>query len=235
MRTKYSTLLKISIFVIVLVAELFLQAFALIPTSSASCQNCRHYVVAFRTDQQYTGVRAYVEKADPQIRDSVNGFSAEVIWIGDISNGSSYIEVGWRKTGVPGQGANYYWEYTDAGGNHFGPYWGSGVSGADNYSIEYHSNDGKWHVYYNGSERGSASLGTVVSGYMEAGGEVTDQDPNNLNAMGVAAHRNLAYQLPGSSTWFSWGGWSRAQIDNAFGYNMGVINNYDAFQSNGHN
>lgn len=213
-----------------IVVELVLQIFN--PTGAqASCGSCRNHAIGYRTDQQYNGVHAYIELADPAIRDGVNGFSAEVIWIGDIPSAHNVIEIGWRKTGVPFQGANMYWGYVDSNGSWSGEHWlGSAGQGRD-YKIEYNSGDGKWHVYVGSSDQGSVSLG-ISSGYIEAGAEVSDQDPNNHNAAGVAGHLNLSYRAPGNSSYFQWGGWAKAESP---GYHINPINSSNAFQTSGYN
>jgi len=186
---------------------------------------CRAYAVADVTDaSNYTAIHGYIEYGIPTIRDG--GFSAEVLWIGGWT--SDYIEIGWRR--VNGSSPRLYWGYVDSSGGWHGPFWlGTNTRGHD-YQIEHKTSDNKWHVYIDGVERGSATLG-VSSGTMSAGGEVTDFVSGQHNAMGISGFLNLSYKRNHTGYW-AWSGWSGTRIN--YSYWLTPISG-KAFQNGGYN
>lgn len=186
---------------------------------------CRAYSYAAVTDaSNYTAIHGYITYGIPTIRDG--GFSAEVLWIG--GDATDYIEIGWRRTN--GNNPRLYWGYVDSGGGWHGPYWlGSNTTGHD-YQIEHKTSDNKWHVYIDGVEKGSVTLG-VSSGHMVSGGEVTDFSSTQHNAMGISTFQNLSYKR-NHAGYYSWSGWSSTGVNYSYWF-TGISNN--KFQNGGYN
>jgi len=205
-----------------------LQATSPYHITQAACPGdpwCKAYAVADVTDaSNYTAIQGWIEYATPTIRDG--GFSAEALWIGDWDQ--DYIEIGWRKTNDGKR--RMYWGYVDSGGGWHGPYWLGNNTRGHAYQIEHKQSDNKWHVYIDGVDRGSATLG-VSQGTMSAGGEVTDFVAFEHNAMGVSGLLNLSYMRNHTGYW-SWNGWSGTRIN--YSYLLTRISN-NAFQNSGYN
>lgn len=186
---------------------------------------CRAYAIAEVNDAtNYTAIHGYITYGIPTIRDG--GFSLETLWIGGTI--ANYIELGWQRTS--GNNPRLYWGYVDNGGNWHGPYWlGSNTQGHD-YQIEHKTSDNKWHVYIDGVEKGSVTLG-VSSGTMSAGGEVTDWSTTQHNAMGISTFQNLSYKR-NHAGYYSWSGWSYTYTN--YSYWLTSLSN-NKFQDGGYN
>ncbi|MBA2682838.1 MAG: hypothetical protein H0U76_31145 [Ktedonobacteraceae bacterium] len=200
------------------------------PVVAASCysSNCREYAVAILNNAYtYTAVHAYIEAANPGIRDG--GFSSEVIWIAS-SDSQNYVELGWRKTSDGS--IRQYWETTVNGVS--GPInWISSNSSVHDYQIEHKTSDNKWHISVDGSEKAAVSM-SFSQGWIEAGGEVTDvtnSNPPNHNAIGVAGLLSLSY-MQNHTGYYSWNGWSGSIVNS--GYYLTASSGH-SFQNGGYN
>lgn len=227
---------KLTVHKISLLAALFLISLLFLDMSpkvvQAACSNCRVYASTYLADQQYTAVHAFIGYANPNINDGPTGFSAEVIWIGDVSSGKT-IEIGWRQQGAL-QGESQYWAYFDASGGFHGPYWQSANYTGHDYQIEYRSSDNNWHVFIDGSEKGSISSSTVgyTSGFITSGAESTDLSSSDHNAVGIAGFTNLSFKRVGDTGYYSWSGIGPKTLN--YDYWLNQLS-YNSFQNGGHN
>lgn len=217
---------------IMLGAVIGIVCLAMIPpdTVQAACPgdlSCRAYSIAYLTDaSNYTAVHGRITNGIPTINDG--GFSAEVLWIGDLLNVKNLVEIGWRRES--GQNPKLYWGYWDNSGGWHGPFWLSTDNTAPHYfKIEHKTSDNKWHVYIDNVEKNSVTLGGS-SGIIEAGGEVTDWSGSH-NAMGISTFDTLTY-MRNHTGYYSWNGWSAARTDYSYWF-TGLSNN--SFQNGGYN
>lgn len=190
---------------------------------------CRAYAYAYLSDaSNYTAVHGRITNGVPTIRDG--GFSAGILWIGDLYTGKNYIELGWRR--VSGGNPRQYWGYVDNSGVWHGPLWLTTNNTAPHYfKIEHKTSDNKWHLYVDSVEQpGSGiSLG-VSSGLIEAGGEVTDWSGSH-NAMGISTFDTLTY-MRNHAGYYSWNGWSGSHTDYSYWFS-GLSST--SFQNGGYN
>ncbi len=197
-----------------------------------ACPYCRDYSQAELTDTNYTAVYGTISYAIPAVRD--NGFSAETLWIG-ANNGSSYIEVGWRRPNSVTNSGNpfMYWTWTDSIGRQAQLTQLSNNYSAHNFSVEHHTSDNNWYIYVDGGQAGyiSATRVGVSSGSITAGGEVTDFVDGQHNAMGVSNFTNLRYQRS-HSIWYSWASWNTSRADPGYSF---IPLSGTAFQNYGYN
>lgn len=166
---------------------------------------CRAWAEQERYDGNYTGLTAILTHGVPTIRDY--GFSAEVLWMGDILHGKNYIEVGWRRDtglGLSGPQANQtrlYWGYWDENRWWTGPpieNWLGDDTTAHTLEIRRINSDPggmTLAVYVDYVEQGRVYFYglTPSTTYVGFGGEVTDYIGGVHNAMGVGDFTYLQF------------------------------------------